>query len=70
MNPQKPIAADADTVILVRLSGHGGHDRTRCQLASVANDPGCVKTYTLDKCRKYNSPAWHPDMLLQHHQFS
>ena len=24
---------------------------------SDANDPGCVKTHTSEKCRKYNSPT-------------
>jgi hypothetical protein len=34
-----------------------------------ANDPGCVKTHTSEKCRKYNSPTWHPGMHPQHYQF-
>ena len=34
------------------------------------HDPGCVKTHTSGKCRKYNSPAWHPTACPQHYQFS
>src|ERR1019366_4136045 len=35
-----------------------------------ANDLGCVKTHTSEKCRKYNSPTWHPTVCPQHYQFS
>ena len=33
-------------------------------------DPGCVKTHTLEKCRKYNSPTRHPSAYRKNHQFS
>jgi len=36
---------------------HGGGD---------AIDPGCVKTHTSVKCKKYNSPTWDPAMLAQY----
>src|ERR1035437_5568633 len=32
--------------------------------------PGCVKTHTSEKCRKYNSPTWHSTVCPQHYQFS
>src|SRR5438874_2007907 len=35
-----------------------------------ASDRGCVKTHTLEKCRKYNSPTRHPTACRQNHQFS
>ena len=35
-----------------------------------ASDPGCVKTHTLKKCRKYNSPTRHPSACRKNHQFS
>src|ERR1019366_8254791 len=35
-----------------------------------AFDPGCVKTHTSEKCRKYNSPTWHSTVCPQHYQFS
>src|ERR1019366_822370 len=31
-----------------------------------ANDPGCVKTHTSGKCRKY---TWHPTVCSQYYQF-
>ena len=39
-------------------------------LVPVANDPACVKTHTWAKCRKCNSPVWHPTVRPQHYQFS
>ena len=38
------IAAEANTLILLPLSGHSGRGWTCCWLDPVANDPGCVKT--------------------------
>jgi hypothetical protein len=29
-------------------------------------DPGCVKTHTSAKCRKYNSPVWDRAVLAQY----
>jgi len=37
------------------LSGHCGHGPIFIAQRPVANDPGCVKTRTSAKCRKYNS---------------
>jgi hypothetical protein len=42
------------------VRGRGGLGRF------VANDPGCVKTHTSVKCKKYNSPTWDPAMLAQY----
>src|SRR5262249_51732355 len=44
-------------------------DMTRRPLVhrQVTNDPGCVKTHTSAKCRKYNSPTRHRTSRAQHH---
>jgi hypothetical protein len=39
INSQRPIAVEANTRILLRLSGYNGHGLTYCWLAPVANDP-------------------------------
>jgi len=42
----------------------------RFSLATSVLGPGCVKTHTSEKCRKYNSPTWHSNVCPQHYQFS
>jgi hypothetical protein len=39
INPQRPIAADANTLILLPLSGHSRHGHICCWLDPVVNDP-------------------------------
>src|SRR5436309_3661381 len=36
------------------------------QTISVAIDPACVKTHTIVKCRKYNSPTRYRTSCAQH----
>src|SRR6266850_1713325 len=44
-----------------------GDERSR---RTSAKGPACVKTHTWAKCRKCNSPVWHPTVRPQHYQFS
>jgi hypothetical protein len=39
INPKRPVAADANGLILLPLSEHSGHGRTCYWFAPVANDP-------------------------------
>jgi hypothetical protein len=40
--------------------------RPRSAYRPVANDPGCVKTHTVAKCRKDNSPGRHQASRVQY----
>jgi len=39
INPKRPVAADANGLILLPLSEHSGHGRTCYWFAPVTNDP-------------------------------
>src|SRR5258708_25472464 len=41
-------------------------DRRLASIASDAFDPGCVKTHTVAKCRKNNSPGRHHASRVQY----
>jgi hypothetical protein len=56
INPQRAIAADANTLISLPLSEHSGHGRTRYWLAPVANDP--KRNFATVNCRIAKADAF------------
>src|SRR5262249_26099202 len=43
-----------------------GANRTRRDGRNDVNDPACVKTHTIAKCRKYNSPTRYRTSCAEH----
>src|SRR6266478_5014816 len=50
----------------VAIGGEADMSRVSAPHQSDANDPGCVKTHTVAKCRKNNSPGRHHASRVQY----
>src|SRR5262245_26339661 len=48
------------------IGGEADIHGRRGSTASAADDPGCVKTHTVAKCRKNNSPGRHHASRVQY----
>jgi len=58
------VAAQGWAMMKVRFRGQTG--KLVLVLSFTVPDPGCVKTHTSAKCRKYNSPTRYQVVCTQH----
>src|SRR5262245_9169895 len=59
-------ASDHSLIPDGRFRSEADIDDRPASISSVADDPGCVKTHTVAKCRKNNSPRRHHASRVQY----